>query len=68
MDIKVSYVILSGCLGWKDTVMSQLRSEGLEVVAIPKKDAIVIYNTTKDTVKRVLEAIGFGGGTYTELY
>lgn len=67
MGIITSYVIVSGCLGRKESIVTQLRKEGFKVVSIPEIDAIIILNTTERTAKHVLEALGFSGGKYTEI-
>lgn len=63
----VSYVILSGTVGWKDTVLRELRNKGFDAESIQKVDAIIVYNTTKKEVKGALFSVGIDGGKYTEI-
>jgi len=60
-------VILSGLLGWADSVYRALVDAGYDCELNTKGNFIVVYNTTSATVEMFLSEKSYGGGRYTEI-
>jgi len=60
-----THCILLGMMGWTSVIVDQLAEKGFEVEYLPKLNALLIYNTTKEKVRRAMEP-GFDGGKIIE--
>jgi len=71
------FVLVTGCVGWKDVLINHLLKEGFNIEDTLRVDAFIVYGTTKKQATRFLplakdaevrladETIDFGTGPET---